>query len=390
MMPGFRKIGAGCAVAIALVIAAAAPANAQQTILGKKLVMKAKLGPPNVVKLQADAKEIGSLNTLDGDPQANGASVTVIANGGTSGTQTFNLPSGAAWRRSPSNTAYAAIGWGYKDSRALTSPVTGVKLKAKGGKFQVQVQIYDRATGAFTIVPPNPATYIGIVVTINGAGGDSYCLNYGGAAGGLFAANTAAALKIAKPTSEATCPTGTPTCGDGVIQSPSETCDVGNDAACPGLCGANGLPCLCPYCGDATQDPGEACDGSDLGACTDGCSYACTCTTCGDNVQQSPAEECDGTDDEGCPGLCLPPGGPNQCRCPYCGDDEVNQVSEQCDGSDDSACSGNCISGDCLCAVCGNGVLEAAEVCDPGGPGGDPAPSDDDCPGQCNVDCTCP
>ena len=69
--------------------------------------------------------------------------------------------------------------------------------------------------------------------------------------------------------------------------------------------------------------------------------------TCGDNIL-NPAEECDGTADAACPGLCLPPGGPNQCMCPICGDDEVNGAGERCDGTDASACPGLC-RGDCSC-----------------------------------------
>jgi hypothetical protein len=36
---------------------------------------------------------------------------------------------------------------------------------------------------------------------------------------------------------------------------------------------------------------------------------------CGDNTATVPYEECDGVDDTACPGLCRPPGDPNECQC---------------------------------------------------------------------------
>jgi hypothetical protein len=69
-------------------------------------------------------------------------------------------------------------------------------------------------------------------------------------------------------------------------------------------------------------------------------------------------EQCDGTDSTSCPGLCKPPGDPAECTCP---------------------------------AICGDGFVGPGEVCDPGGPGGTPPPSDAACPGQClQGTCTCP
>jgi len=40
--------------------------------------------------------------------------------------------------------------------------------------------------------------------------------------------------------------------------------------------------------------------------------------------------------------------------------------------------------------LCGDGFTQGHEQCDPGGPGGTPAPNDDACPGACRADCTCP
>jgi hypothetical protein len=203
-------------------------------------------------------------------------------------------------------------------------------------------------------------------------------------------------------------------CGDGIVDTPFETCDGSNDAACPGLCGTNGLPCECPYCGDGVIDSGESCDTHTLGACAEGCSYQCTCTTCGDANVQPPGEQCEPGDDCG-DGPCGALGASNQCLCPYCGDGILNSIYEQCDGADDGACPGLCVPGGCTCPVCGNFDLEPGEQCDgsdsPCGEGsfcaadctctvcGDGTiqppeqcePTDDSaCPGQCDFGCLCP
>jgi hypothetical protein len=294
------------------------------------------------------------------------------------------------------------------------TPVTLLSIAIKAGKAKFAVSMAGRYV-PLDLAAPNPGTYAGLIFTI-GNGGGSYCINFLGTAGGVVARNDLTGFKVAKPTAEGTCPSGTPVCGDGVVLTPFETCDTGNDSACPGLCGANGLPCLCPMCGDGVIDPGEACDRTSLGSCTEGCSYTCQCTTCGNGTVETPAEECESTPDGECfEGSCGLPGAPNQCRCPICGDGIVNLPAEQCDGGDDSACVGTCNTDTCLCAVCGNDLQEPGEQCDgsdngactqgaclPGctcsvcGNGVAEAPveqcdglDDGACPGLC-TDCLCP
>jgi cysteine-rich repeat protein len=64
-------------------------------------------------------------------------------------------------------------------------------------------------------------------------------------------------------------------------------------------------------------------------------------SVCGNNVPE-PGEDCDGFSDSACPGLCLPPGDPNECECPapVCGNN-IREGAEVCDGTDDSACTGS-------------------------------------------------
>lgn len=363
----------------------AAPAGAQ-TILGNKVDIKEKPGFPITRKITIRAAEKISPESLAGDPLTNGAMVHVTAIGGTSTAQTITLPAGAdRWKRSPSNPAYPVSRWRYRDSRRLgyVSPLLKLDVSSKGvgTTFKLDAQLYGKYV-ALSVGAPNPGTYAGMVVVLGGVG--IYCTNFGGAAGGTFSRNDATGLRISKPTAEGTCSTMAPTCGDNVIDAPFETCDGTNDAACPGLCGSNGLACLCPFCGDGTIDAGESCDTlANLGSCAEGCSHSCTCTTCGDSVTQGPAESCEPSDGPDACGVGVPCGSlgnPDQCDCPFCGDDFVNGT-DQCDGTDDSACPGACLS-DCVCAVCGDNTAEGPEQCD--------GTDDGSCPGSCQLDCTCP
>ncbi len=66
------------------------------------------------------------------------------------------------------------------------------------------------------------------------------------------------------------------TCGDELVNQPSEECDGADDVACPAGCGA-GCTCL-PYCGDGiVNDAPEECDADDDGACPGVCRVDCRC-----------------------------------------------------------------------------------------------------------------
>jgi hypothetical protein len=70
---------------------------------------------------------------------------------------------------------------------------------------------------------------------------------------------------------------------------------------------------------------------------------------CGDGVAELPVEGCDGDDDDACPGLCIPPGLPDECQCafPVCGDGVVSPP-EECEGIDNANCATGCAP-DCSC-----------------------------------------
>src|SRR5262245_57046117 len=218
-------------------IVTVAPAGAQ-TILGNKFQLLAKPGYPLSSKLVLKAQESLSPEQILGDPATNGAVLTILLNGGTPSTQVITLPAGTRWRGASQITSPGKAYWKYRESNlARVTPVKSLQYAISySGKFKLQLSM-DSRYFPITVGVPNPGTYAGMVLSI--PGGDTYCVNFGGVAGGTFSRNDAYALKIGKPTAEGTCPSGTPVCGDGVVDGPFETCDTANDAACPGLCGAN-------------------------------------------------------------------------------------------------------------------------------------------------------
>ncbi len=74
-------------------------------------------------------------------------------------------------------------------------------------------------------------------------------------------------------------PVPAPTCGDGVVNQPSEQCDAPDELACPGvLCQAD---CTCApagVCGNGLAElPTEQCDGLDDATCPGECTSLCVC-----------------------------------------------------------------------------------------------------------------
>jgi cysteine-rich repeat protein len=159
-------------------------------------------------------------------------------------------------------------------------------------------------------------------------------------------------------TDDATCPglcqgncTCAPYCGDGDVNQPSEVCDDGNAVDGDG-CDSN---CTTTTCGNGIQTGAEQCDGGDASACNGStCKPDCTCNPfCGDGVKNQPGEACDGTDHGACG---VPPGTGTcelDCTCAdFCGNN-VREGAESCDGSDATACPGAC-GGDCTCPKIGS------------------------------------
>jgi hypothetical protein len=173
-------------------IALAAPAFADQVVLGKSFLVRDPdpNGAPDRRSVVIIAKEPGTDDTLVGDPIANGASVYVTANGASSTSQTFTLPAGAyqtggfGWKA----IGMPVTGYVYKDPKGLQGPVKSALIRIEPkNTFIIKVTIKG-ALGPgpqphIAVVPPSPGSDARLWFTINGGGG-AYCVSFGGDAGG--------------------------------------------------------------------------------------------------------------------------------------------------------------------------------------------------------------
>ena len=87
-------------VMLALLLGATVAQAADQTILGNQLLVK-NPSTPEKRQVSTTAKEKASPDTLVGDPTANGATLTVRAEGATPTEQTFSLPQGTNAKGKP-------------------------------------------------------------------------------------------------------------------------------------------------------------------------------------------------------------------------------------------------------------------------------------------------
>ena len=103
-----RSLTTCVGLVLALAVTAAPPARAaDQTILGSQLVVT-NPSTPEKRKVVVKAKEVASPDTIVGAPTVAGASLLLVANGGTPSAQTFALPAGTS--AAPCSPLIAAIG----------------------------------------------------------------------------------------------------------------------------------------------------------------------------------------------------------------------------------------------------------------------------------------
>jgi hypothetical protein len=171
-------------------------------ILGKKLLIQDPTGSEAARKVLALGKEsstdIGP--TIQGDPATSGATLRVIANGGTNSDQTYILDAGG-W------SALGTVGFKYAGpTGADADPVKLVLLKrTPGGTALLKVLIKGNVgTQSLDVVPPNLGADGGLILDINGGG--RYCVAFGGAAGGTSTVNSAQAWTVVNPTAQPGCP----------------------------------------------------------------------------------------------------------------------------------------------------------------------------------------
>jgi len=159
----------------------------------------------------------------------------------------------------------------------------------------------------------------------------------------------------------------TPECGDGHKQdrtaqfAASYEFHVGTTRIpCDDDLTHTGLGCTFEECDDGNVEGGDGCDAD------------CFVEVCGNSIEQG-AEDCDDGNTEGGDGC------DGSCHAEFvCGDGIRNEQFEECDppasgivcsaaqhAADPSQCA--CDS-ECQRTVCGNGVLQAGEQCDPPGP----------------------
>ncbi|MEO8604610.1 MAG: carboxypeptidase regulatory-like domain-containing protein, partial [bacterium] len=125
-------------------------------------------------------------------------------------------------------------------------------------------------------------------------------------------------------------------------------------------------------CGNGRVEAGEECDDGNTADC-DGCSASCVRETgCGDGVRCG-AEQCDDGNRDECDGCSTSCEVETGLRC---GDGIVNaECGEECEPPGEAGCGLTCVHA----VGCGNGIVEAGEVCDDG--------NMDDCDG-CTARCT--
>ena len=182
---------------LALLSLSAGSAQADsQTILGQKFFLRSPSADPNQRQVSGKAKEgPGSPNTVVGNPATAGASLRVIANGGTDSDQTFTLPA-SGW--SPIST----LGYRYSSSGAVKKVLI---KRTSSGVFLIKISLKGSG-GPLNVVPPNPGDSGGFILDLTG--GDSYCVAFGGVAGGSESADNAQIWFIRNPNAEA-CPSAT-------------------------------------------------------------------------------------------------------------------------------------------------------------------------------------
>jgi len=154
---------------------------ADQLVLGKLILIKNPVpGQPESRYVKVFAKEAGGA-TVVGDPTVGGATLRVIANGGTPSDETFNLPA-SGWI-GKTNTA-GLVYYKYRMDKLSPNPVKGAFIKiTPSGIFFIKALALAKL-GPLNVVPPNPGTDAAIVLAIGG--GDTYCSGFGGDAGGTL------------------------------------------------------------------------------------------------------------------------------------------------------------------------------------------------------------
>lgn len=200
-------VRAAAMVALAASIAAAA----DQTILGKKLIVKVTT-PVDRRKLTMVALERNTPNTLLGDPTVGGATVELRLNGGTPTSQTIALPGGTFWK-------VVNGGFKYKDAHGANGPVKSLRVKrTPSSKFIMKLIVLGK-NGPMFVFPPNPGSSGCVAISLGG--GDRYSVQFGSES--LLTNNGDKLFRAKIPIFEAVCPIGSTTTSTSTSSTSSTT-----------------------------------------------------------------------------------------------------------------------------------------------------------------------
>jgi len=330
--------------------------GADRVILGKRLTIE----DPSTAdrrRVRGSGKESATDVPSLSDPRTAGATLTVIANGGTDSNQTFALDA----------TGWSASGNGYRyvgPTGADGDPVKRVVVKrTSGGTASITIMLRGNVgTQGIDAVPPNPGTSGGFILDV--AGGDRYCVQLGGPAGGTTRRDDARRWDVRNASAEAGCPVSGATtttttttmpavCGNGVREG-SEECDGSDlhpdcsqvgETDCVPAGEFNECKCCVPPASYGTFIAQISffpicCNGAQCQVVGPG---TCLCPgTCGD----SPFPTCDGSCQFGT--ACLPAqvGGQNGCFCVPPGPCDASCNGAECPPSE--VCS---VGATCACVV---------------------------------------
>jgi len=154
-------------------------------------------------------REAPSNSTIFGDPLTYGATVQIVAHGDVDQDQTFNLPPGASAPGGIPGWKAVVDGWKYRDAQGVNGPVRRALVR---GTFRrrVGVQVLIEGTAGspppgVALVPPGNGTDGGLIFSILGPQGGTYCVDLGGANGGTVT-NSASAFSVRDAVTETGCP----------------------------------------------------------------------------------------------------------------------------------------------------------------------------------------
>ena len=139
--------------------------------------------------------------SIDGDPTTAGATLRVIASGGTATDQTYVLDA-SGWRR------LGSTGFGYAGPTGGDGdPVRRLVIKRRRGGLALFRAILDGGVGSqsLDVVPPDPGDDVRFVLQF-GNGGGTYCVTLGAAFGSTESVDTAQAWQLSGATAEPACP----------------------------------------------------------------------------------------------------------------------------------------------------------------------------------------